>query len=102
MDLLAVWIPINSEHSNVAMSKGMQRLILKLSIEEYDWTTPAAWNDPAKGAELAQGQIDRGADVVYQAAGGTGAGVIQAAVDAGKLAIGVDVKSKSFSSRSRY
>lgn len=53
-------------------------------------TTPAAWNDPAKGAELTQGQIDRGADVVYQAAGGTGVGVIQAAVDAGKLAIGVD------------
>lgn len=53
-------------------------------------TTPAAWNDPAKGSELTQSQIDRGADVVYQAAGGTGAGVISAAVDAGKLAIGVD------------
>ncbi len=39
-------------------------------------TTPAAWNDPAKGAELTQSQIDRGADVVYHAAGGTGAGVI--------------------------
>ena len=37
-------------------------------------TTPAAWNDPAKGAELTQSQIDRGADVVYHAAGGTGAG----------------------------
>ncbi|MEO1561961.1 MAG: BMP family ABC transporter substrate-binding protein [Pseudomonadota bacterium] len=53
-------------------------------------TTPAAWNDPAKGAELTVGQMDRGADVIYQAAGGTGQGVIQAAVDAGKLAIGVD------------
>jgi basic membrane protein A len=53
-------------------------------------TTPSAWNDPAKGAELTQSQIDRGADVVYQAAGGTGTGVIQAAADAGKLAIGVD------------
>ncbi|MEL6998344.1 MAG: BMP family ABC transporter substrate-binding protein [Pseudomonadota bacterium] len=53
-------------------------------------TTPSAWNDPAKGSELTQGQIDRGADVVYHAAGGTGAGVIQAAADAGKLAIGVD------------
>jgi basic membrane protein A len=53
-------------------------------------TTPSAWNDPAKGAELTQSQIDRGADVVYHAAGGTGAGVIQAAADAGKLAIGVD------------
>ncbi len=53
-------------------------------------TTPTAWNDPAKGAELTRSQIDRGADVVYQAAGGTGIGVIQAAADAGKLAIGVD------------
>ncbi|MDB2325303.1 BMP family ABC transporter substrate-binding protein [Alphaproteobacteria bacterium] len=53
-------------------------------------TTPSAWNDPAKGAELTQSQIDRGADVVYHAAGGTGSGVIQAAADAGKLAIGVD------------
>jgi len=53
-------------------------------------TTPSAWNDPAKGAELAKSQIDRGADVVYHAAGGIGIGVIQAAADAGKLAIGVD------------
>ncbi|MBT6415779.1 BMP family lipoprotein [Candidatus Puniceispirillum sp.] len=63
------------------------------NIEVYQnmtGSTPAAWNDPAKGAELAQSQIDRGADVVYHAAGGTGVGVIQAAADAGKLAIGVD------------
>ncbi len=53
-------------------------------------STPSAWNDPAKGAELTRSQIDRGADVVYHAAGGTGVGVIQAAADAGKLAIGVD------------
>jgi basic membrane protein A and related proteins len=53
-------------------------------------TTPSAWNDPGKGAELTQSQIDRGADVIYHAAGGTGTGVIQAAADAGKLAIGVD------------
>jgi len=53
-------------------------------------TTPAAWNDPAKGAELARSQMDRGADVVYHAAGGTGVGVINAVADEGKLAIGVD------------
>ena len=53
-------------------------------------TTSAAWNDPAKAAELARGQIDRGADVIYHAAGRSGIGVIQAAADAGKLAIGVD------------
>jgi basic membrane protein A len=53
-------------------------------------TTAAAWNDPAKGAELARSQMDRGADVVYHAAGGTGLGVINAVADEGKLAIGVD------------
>ncbi|MFB9355889.1 BMP family protein [Sneathiella chinensis] len=53
-------------------------------------TTPAAWNDPTKGGELAKSQFDRGADVVYAAAGGTGIGVYQAAKDAGKFAIGVD------------
>jgi basic membrane protein A and related proteins len=53
-------------------------------------TTGAAWNDPVKGGELAKSQIDRGADVIYHAAGGTGVGVMRAAADAGKLGIGVD------------
>ncbi|MDE2017922.1 MAG: BMP family ABC transporter substrate-binding protein, partial [Hyphomicrobiales bacterium] len=53
-------------------------------------TTPAAWNDPVKGGELAKSQMDKGADVIYAAAGGTGQGVLRAAADAGKLSIGVD------------
>ncbi len=53
-------------------------------------TTPSAWNDPARGAELAKAQFAKGVDVVFAAAGGTGVGVYQAAKDAGKLAIGVD------------
>ena len=53
-------------------------------------TTGAAWNDPARGGELARAQFSKGADVVFAAAGGTGTGVYQAAKDAGKLAIGVD------------
>jgi basic membrane protein A len=52
--------------------------------------TGAAWNDPVRGGEIARGQIDQGADVVYHAAGGTGVGVLQAAADAGVLGIGVD------------
>ena len=59
-------------------------------IENYTGDTPAAWNDPTKGGEIAKAQIDQGADVVYAAAGGTGVGVLQAAADAGKLGIGVD------------
>ena len=52
--------------------------------------TPAAFVDPARGAELARSQIDQGADVIIQAAGGTGIGVLQAADDAGILGIGTD------------
>ena len=59
-------------------------------IQNMTGDTPAAWNDPAKGGEIAKTQIDQGADVVYAAAGGTGVGVLQAAADAGKLGIGVD------------
>jgi basic membrane protein A len=53
-------------------------------------TTAAAWTDPVKGGELAKSQIERGADVIYAAAGATGIGVLRAAADAGKLGIGVD------------
>lgn len=53
-------------------------------------TTPAAWGDPTKGAELAKSQFGRGADVIFHAAGATGIGVMQAAKDAGKLSIGCD------------
>ena len=53
-------------------------------------TTPTAWNDPARGGELAKAQFAKGADVIFAAAGGTGIGVYQAAKDGGKLAIGVD------------
>ena len=59
-------------------------------LQNMTGTTPSAWNDPVKGGELAQSQIDRGADVIYHAAGGTGIGVIRTTADAGKLAIGVD------------
>ncbi|MGB3537329.1 MAG: BMP family ABC transporter substrate-binding protein [Mesorhizobium sp.] len=59
-------------------------------IQNMTGDTPAAWNDPAKGAEITKTQIDQGADVIYAAAGGTGVGVLQAAADAGKLGIGVD------------
>lgn len=53
-------------------------------------TTPSAWNDPIKAGELARSQFDRGADVVFAAAGSSSMGVLQAANDAGKFSIGVD------------
>lgn len=48
------------------------------------------FGDPGKGKQLAQSMFQQGADIVYQVAGGTGAGVIQAAKSANHYAIGVD------------
>lgn len=59
-------------------------------IVNYTGDTPAAWNDPVRGGEIAGAQISQGSDVVFAAAGGTGMGVLQAAADAGVFSIGVD------------
>lgn len=59
-------------------------------LVEYIGDSTAAFNDPTKGEALSQKMYDNGADVVYHAAGASGAGLFKAAVEAGKLAIGVD------------
>ncbi|PCI61383.1 MAG: BMP family ABC transporter substrate-binding protein, partial [Kordiimonadales bacterium] len=59
-------------------------------VENYVGATPAAWNDPIKASEMAQSQYARGVDVIFSAAGPSGLGVIQAAKDRKKFAIGVD------------
>lgn len=59
-------------------------------VQNMVGTTSAAWNDPAKGGELARAQFDRGVDVVYAVAGGSGMGTLQTAKEKGKLGIGVD------------
>lgn len=46
--------------------------------------------DPAIGLQMTKAMFEQGADIVYQIAGGTGMGVIQAAKEAGHYAIGVD------------
>jgi basic membrane protein A len=48
------------------------------------------FSSPDKGKAAAEGQIEKKADVVYQAAGLSGQGVIEAAAKAKVLAIGVD------------
>ncbi|MEQ8967891.1 MAG: BMP family ABC transporter substrate-binding protein [Azospirillaceae bacterium] len=53
-------------------------------------TTPAAFNDPTTGNELAVSQIERGADVIFAGAGNSNRGIFQAAIDEGVYAIGVD------------
>jgi basic membrane protein A and related proteins len=48
------------------------------------------FGDPALGREQANAMFEQGADIVYHVAGGTGQGVIEAAADANRYAIGVD------------
>jgi basic membrane protein A len=55
----------------------------------------SGFNDPAKAKVIANGMIDKGIDVIYTAAGGSGAGTFAAATDAAKYGnkiwtIGVD------------
>ena len=59
-------------------------------VKTYVGTGFEAFNDPGKATEVAKSQLDQGVDVVFQVAGGAGAGVLQAAADAGKWSIGVD------------
>ncbi|WP_263249508.1 BMP family lipoprotein [Saccharopolyspora rosea] len=51
---------------------------------------PSGFQDPNKGAEVAQGQLDGGVDVIYHAAGASGKGVFSSVKSAGAKAIGVD------------
>jgi basic membrane protein A len=72
-------------------TQGAKSVSPKINVQQnMVGTTSAAWNDPAKGGELARAQFDRGADVVFAVAGGSGLGVLQMAKAKAKLAIGVD------------
>lgn len=49
-----------------------------------------SFSDASKGKAIAQKMFSSGDDIVFHASGGTGVGVIEAAKEAGKYAIGVD------------
>lgn len=49
------------------------------------------FNDPLKGKELTIAQYNQGADIVMNVASGTGTGILEAAKEEGKYAIGVDL-----------
>ncbi|MDT7783797.1 MAG: basic rane protein [Pseudonocardiales bacterium] len=73
--------------------QGAKAAAPKIEIEKK-YITPAGdftgFQDAPKGQEAAKGQIDKGADVIYQAAGASGKGIFSAAKQGGVLAIGVD------------
>jgi basic membrane protein A len=49
------------------------------------------FDDPAKGSELTMALYGQGSDIVYNVAGPTGEGVLQASAAANKFSIGVDI-----------
>jgi basic membrane protein A len=68
-------------------------------IDNYVGVTDGAWNNPGKGKELALNQIEKGADVIFTAAGNSGLGAFDAVEQYGrdattgqanKFVIGVD------------
>ncbi len=64
-----------------------------IKIQSVYLTNPpdfSGFADPAKGNTAATGMFDKGADIVYHAAGGSGGGLFEAASEQGKWAIGVD------------
>ncbi len=58
---------------------------------QYAGITGQAFRDPRKGYRTAVRMYKNGADVIYHAAGETGAGLFQAAKKMNRLAIGVDI-----------
>ena len=52
-------------------------------IQNYVGVTDAAWNNPGKGKELSLAQMDKGADVIFAAAGNSGLGAFDAVEQAG-------------------
>jgi len=66
-------------------------------LQNYVGVTDAAWNNPGKGKELSLAQMDKGADVIFAAAGNSGLGAFDAVEQAGRqngrathFVIGVD------------
>lgn len=66
-------------------------------VSNYVGVTDSAWNNPGKGKELALSQIEKGADVIFTAAGNSGLGAFDAVEqygktngEANKFVIGVD------------
>lgn len=70
---------------------GVKKINPKAAVSvNYVGVTGDAWNNPPKAKELALAQYGNGVDVVFQAAGASGAGVFDAAEEKQKLVIGVD------------
>jgi len=72
---------------------GVEHVDPDIEIERQYLTQPPdmqGFQDPGAGKSAAQSQLDRGADVVYHAAGASGTGVLEAVTEEEAMFIGVD------------
>lgn len=70
---------------------GAKKINPKIKImSNYIGVTGDAWHNPPRAKELAFAQVSEKADVIFHAAGASGAGLFDAAEEKGILAIGVD------------
>lgn len=80
----------------VGYAAGLRRVCPSCTLLiEYAGNTPAAFRDPATGKVLAEREYAKGADIIFQAAGETGMGVMESARQGDRRVIGVDVDQQS-------
>ena len=84
-------VAFNTGYVNGAMSVNPDIEVLSV---EADPNPEIGFDNPARGAEIANQMIDQGADVLFQIAGNTGRGALETACDAGIWGIGVDVDQR--------
>jgi basic membrane protein A len=88
----AVNIPL-LQRFEAGYSAGVQHANPAATVEVAYLTQPpdySGFGDPPRGREAALGMYDNGIDVIFAAAGGSGAGVHEAAAEADRWSIGVD------------
>jgi basic membrane protein A len=81
-------VAYNDGYTNGARSINPDITVLSV---EADPNPEIGFDNPARGAEIANQMIGQGADVIFQIAGNTGRGALEVACDRGIFAIGVDV-----------
>jgi basic membrane protein A and related proteins len=81
-------VAYNTGYENGAKSVNPDISVLSV---EADPNPEIGFDNPARGAEIANQMIDQNADVIFQIAGNTGRGALEVACDRGIFGIGVDV-----------
>ena len=79
------------EAFEIGFAAGIKKINPEIELlVNYVGVTPQAFDDPAKGKELALAQYNKGADIILAAAGASGLGVLEAAKQTKKYIIWVD------------